>query len=247
MKKHNRVAIFSVLMLVCTSCIFYFSYTSSTQAEIQRITQSLKLAAVAIDTPKVREVNSLIVAKENKLAILNNKSYKALVATLDKITSNMPMDALWSYLVYPASEYELSNLDPNWKDNPEKYSREYTILSVLTVDKDINNPNTLPGVLFDMTDFPAMIDAVNGSDNITVSEIVYDGVYDTWNRGGFIRIYDEYGNFVAVLGVEIELKHEINIILNSLIFSVAYSVLLSIFLTLVLIRYYAIKEEENNG
>jgi hypothetical protein len=243
MKGNRKGLIFLVSMLLCTSILFYFVYTTSTQEHLAEMTKSLKLAAVAMDYVPIHEVNSLILNKKSPSDLLHNDSYKKLVSTLHKISDNFPIKTMWSYLVYPASEYELSTLIPADGQTSIQYS-DYTILSVLTIKPDLEDPSTLPGTVFDMSKFPAMVEVIKGSSVLVISEIVYDGVYNTWNRGGFIRIYDDKGHFVGVLSVEIDIGVELNIAISAMIFALIYSVLISLFITIVLTRYNEAKIEE---
>lgn len=249
--KPKKSLVFLFLLVSFTTSLFTFMYTSSVNHELTELRQYLEIASVAIDSEKVIAVNKRIVAKEPRLNILYTKEYMDLVSVLRKLTDSIPTDVLWTYLIYPANNREVDSIaGATWKEAPSTLGKTWTILSVLTVDPNPKDPSSLPGVIFDASPFPAMVSIIRGIEPITISEIVEDKVYKTWNRAGFIKIFDKNGSFIAVLAVELTLKHEINLILNTLILATMYGLVISLFLTLVWVRYQSSKEpitKENNG
>jgi hypothetical protein len=246
----KKVLVFSILLLLVTSMLFFFTYGASVKEEQKQLSQAMKLSSIAIDTDKTEIVNNMIFSRMDKSLIINSKPYHDLVTIINRISDSMPVETKWSYLFYPPSDAQLDSLTVGWNSKPSLKRNDYVVLTVLTVDPVMTDPLTLPGVVFDIQPYPAMEEIVKESEQIVISDVVYDETYKNWNRAAFMKIYNAQGSIVAILGVETAILYEVKIIVNSLIFSFIYSILISVFATIFVVRYYesktafALKENE---
>ena len=223
----SRGWFFTIVLTLLTISMTYFLYVTETAHTTDELKRFITMAAVSMDPDKLEDVNAAILSKMPKMELLQHPAYTYLVHKLNKITNAMPIPSLWSYIIYPASPEDLRKLMTVTGNlpNPSAPVNNLTVLSILTVAPSLSDPKTLPGTVFDMSKYPAMIEAVNGSSNLVISELVHDDVYDTWNRAGFIKIYNPRGLFVGVLAVELSLQAEIKALVNSLVYALFYSTL----------------------
>lgn len=231
--KFRRIGLVFFLFSMFFCLFFYSVYSNSVKGIENDLRIGLKLASISLNTDDIQKVNNSILSGASQIETYEMKEYKSLVKTLNKITDNMTVKSQWSYLIYPASIAELYKINKNYGLSDKVLSTS-SVLSVLTVPFDPKDSKTEPGTIFDMKDFPAMFEATKGPSNITVSNLVYDSVYKTWNRGGFIKIRSDDGKFIGVLGTEVPLDKELSLARDALILGGLYSLLFALFFTFLI-------------
>lgn len=239
--KPKKSVIFLTLFICLISSLFSFIYSFSINQELSYIKKYAILSSIAIDSEKVANINNNLLLGNSKTAIINLKEYTDVVNILRQVKEKMPVDVLKTYLLYPGSSEEVQKISGS-KEDLFSNGRTWTIISVLTTEPNKDDLNSLPGVVFETTYFPAMRAIIEGSESLVISEIVEDKMYKTWNREVFVKIFNNSRDYIAVLGIELTIQHELNIILTAFVWAILYSVVISLFLTLIWVRYLENKQ-----
>jgi hypothetical protein len=227
--KLQRTLAFIGLLLASITLLFLVDYSNSVSREAEQITTALQVGRIALSEEHIMKVNQMILSGSDRLTILKSAPYQNLVHTLNEFSAAAPFKVLWSYLMLPTTLENIDNLASlrGQQVKPSSISDGWIILSVLTVPFDPKDPDTLPGVIFDTTPYPAMYRLLHSTADVTTSPITYDMTYGTWNRAGFIKVWDDEKRLVASLALEITMETEVWIIGSSLLFSVVFGSILS--------------------
>jgi hypothetical protein len=154
---------------------------------------------LSIDTAQLKTIYDSGVTGYTLLLL---PEYVSLVEQLNRITESFGVPAKWSYIARQSDNQDTAQLP------------------VLTVKAEAGNEITIPGYLYDISEYPAMKKAIYGPDDIVVSSIVWDDTYEYLTRSGFAKLYHD-GEFLGVLGVDIKTNHVIMQLVYLVLFSLA--------------------------
>jgi len=184
-----------IFALVIVGVVFSIIYLDK-----QKIYDAVSLARLSIDVNALEAVNSKI---NGGKYLINDSDYNKLYSELIKISELFPSNAKWSYIATNGT------------------NENNSMLSVLTINYLFEDKKTTPGYLYDITPYPAMKKAIYSDTDIVVSSIVWDDTYNFLTRSGFAKIYNESGDVIGVLGVDLKTNHIVTQILAMVFFSIA--------------------------
>jgi hypothetical protein len=203
----SKVVRTSVILAVVAS-LLYISYVRVNLAEWKLMRSGLQMARATLSLEDMVYVSNNL----NKgWELINDPVYQGLVSSLTRITNTFPLNARWTYLSKPMGDFSVQ-------------------FSALTIQPSVDDKTTYPGFVYDLKPYPAMVQAVKGTEEIVVSGIVYDRTYKILTRSGFIKVFNEDKVLIGILGVDIKTSHLVYRTLETLAYTAGLSLL-----TLILI------------
>lgn len=234
MKANKITGILLLILLPIVSTIMLIVANENREKDVSSF---LKIAEVAINETDLQDVNRAIITQSivPYPDIVNMPQYQRLVKTLNEIQGSYKSNILWTYIMLPLTAEQADSVaTATWDFKPsELVDRKFTALSVLTLEAVEADTTTHPGTLYEYSNYPALVEILETEQATTVSGIVYDKVYKAWVKSGFIKIHDDQGTVIGILGIDLSVNTIIVDIITVLLLATIYSGLITIGIVLI--------------
>lgn len=234
MKANKLTGVLLLILLPIVSTIMLLATNKNRERDISAF---LKIAEVAIDETDLQFINNAILTKSITPYpdIVNLPQYQNLVRTLTEIQGAYKNNILWTYTMLPLTVEQVDVVaSASWDIKPSELAdKKFTAISVLTLEAIENDTTTHPGTLYEYSNYPALVKVLEFSEQATVSGVVYDKVYKSWVKSGFIKIYDYNENVIGILGVDLSIETIIVDVITVLLLATIYSGLITIGIVLI--------------